>query len=104
MCALAPGRAALCLYARHRLAGPHICARAARDVAGRGGDAVNRRAGAVSGDAEGVATTVVAREGGRSSIPEMLVIDRETAAYRITRMRVMTAEAEQDYCFASETE
>ena len=39
---------------RHRLAGRHLRARQARDVAGRVGDAVARRAGEVSGDVEGV--------------------------------------------------
>ena len=40
--------------ARYRLAGRHLRARQAGDVAGRTGDAVWRRAGAVSGNAEGV--------------------------------------------------
>ena len=39
---------------RHRLAGRHLRARPPRDVAGRAGDAVDRRAGAVSGDVEGL--------------------------------------------------
>ena len=40
--------------ARHRLAGRHVRAGPPRDVAGRTGRTVERRAGAVSGDAEGV--------------------------------------------------
>jgi hypothetical protein len=32
-------------------------------------------------------TSVIAREGGRSSIPETLVLNREAAAYWIPRLR-----------------
>jgi hypothetical protein len=35
----------------------------------------------------GTPTLVIAREGGRSSIPETLVINREAAAYWIPRFR-----------------
>ena len=53
---------------RHRLAGRHVRARQAGDVAGRTGDAVDRRAGAVSGDAEGVKSYCFASSGENSPL------------------------------------